>query len=132
MIYSDVTKLGMLAVLVGLAGCERQISFADDVQPILNASCVSCHDLSSEGYSSSGFSLVDYNSVMKGTTYGPVVVAESSMTSALYLVIAGKTSPEIRMPPHHDNALAEGRGAPLSQQNIETIRDWIDQGAKNN
>ena len=70
MIYSDVTKLGMLAVLVGLAGCERQISFADDVQPILNTNCVACHDLSSEGYSSSGFSLVDYNSVLgKGTAF---------------------------------------------------------------
>ena len=132
MTYVHVAKISLLAVLFSLSGCERQISFADDVQPILNASCVGCHDLASEGYATSGFSLIDYNSVMHGTKFGPVVTAESSMTSALYLVIAGKTSPEIRMPPHHDNAWAEGRGAPLSQQQIELIKDWIDQGAKNN
>ena len=132
MTYAHVAKISLLAVLFGLSGCERQISFADDVQPILNDSCIECHDLASEGYASSGFSLIDYNSVMRGTNFGPVVVAKSSMSSALYLVIASKTSPEIRMPPHHDNSLAKGRATPMSQQQIEIIRDWIDQGAKNN
>jgi len=128
----NIARFGILAVCVGLFGCDRPISFTEDVQPILKASCVECHNLSAEGYATSGFSLVDYDSVMKGTKFGPVVVPKSSVSSALYLVIASKTSPEIRMPPHHENALAEGRGTPLSEHQIEIIRDWIDEGAKNN
>ena len=46
--------------------------------------------------------------------------------------VAGKTAPEIRMPPHHDQSFATGRGGQLGAAQIETIRLWIDQGAKNN
>ena len=132
MASENFSKICFFALFVGLCGCERQISFADDVQPILLASCIECHDKSAEGYAASGFSLGDYESVMKGTNFGPVVIAKSSMSSALYLTIANMTSPEIHMPPHHDNALAEGRGTPLSKNQIEVIQTWIDQGAQNN
>ncbi len=125
-------RISFFALFFVLCGCERQISFADDVQPIFLASCVECHDNSAEGYAASGFSLSDYESVMKGTKFGPVVIASSSISSTLYLTIAGKTSPEIHMPPHHDSALAAGRGTPLSQHQIEVIQKWIDQGAQNN
>ena len=126
------SKYCFFALCIVLSGCERQISFADDVQPIFLASCIECHDKVSEGYAASGFSLDDYESVMKGTNFGPVVIANSSISSTLYLVIASKTSPEIHMPPHHENALAEGRGRPLSENQIEIIQAWIDQGARNN
>jgi hypothetical protein len=132
MASADFSKFGFFALFILISGCDRQVSFIDDVQPIFLASCVACHDKSAEGYAASGFSLGDYDSVMKGTKFGPVVIAKSSISSTLYLVIASKTSPEIHMPPHHDNALAEGRGVPLSEHQIETIRRWIDQGAKNN
>ncbi|MDH3748852.1 MAG: hypothetical protein OER97_11665 [Gammaproteobacteria bacterium] len=125
-------KVGMLALCLGLLGCERKISFADDVQPIFLANCIECHDKSAEGYATSGFSLDDYDSVMKGTNFGPVVIANSSASSALYLVVAHQTSPEIHMPPHHKAALAEGRGSALSDDQVEIIRVWIDQGALNN
>jgi len=132
MASDNFSKLGFFALWLLLSGCERQISFTDDVQPIFLASCVACHDKSAEGYASSGFSLGDYDSVMKGTKFGPVVIANSSISSTLYMVIASKTSPEIQMPPHHDNSLAEGRGKQLSEQQIEIIQSWIDQGAQNN
>ena len=73
--------------------------------------------------------MVDYDSIMKGTKFGPVVVPKSGISSTLYLVIANKTSPEIQMPPHHENSLAEGRGTPLTGDQIEVIGKWIDQGA---
>ena len=60
------------------------------------------------------------------------VVPGSRLSSTLYLVVAGKTAPEIRMPPHHDESWAEGRGAALSARQIEMIGAWIDQGAKDN
>jgi hypothetical protein len=100
--------------------------------PILQASCLECHNNTGEGVVASKFSVVDYASVMKGTSLGPVVVPGSSISSTLYRVVAGKTSPEIRMPPHHSDALAEGRGESLGAEQIEIIAGWIDQGAKDN
>ena len=132
MASDKISKIGFFVLCILLSGCDRQISFAGDIQPIFLASCIACHDTSAEGYASSGFSLGDYESVMKGTNFGPVVIANSSISSTLYLVIASKTSPEIHMPPHHDNALAEGRGTPLSEHQIGLIQAWIDQGAQNN
>ena len=129
---TSLLKLGACAFCIGLFGCERGVSFAGDVQPIMTTACVQCHDKSAEGYAASGFSLEDYDSVMKGTNLGAVVVAGSRMSSALYLVIAHKTDPAIQMPPHHDNALAEGRGVALTDEQIEMIGAWIDQGAKDN
>ncbi|MDH3266768.1 MAG: hypothetical protein OEM25_07375 [Gammaproteobacteria bacterium] len=132
MLSTHLLKVGACALCIGLSGCERGVSFADDVQPILQSSCVQCHDKSAEGYVASGFSLEDYESVMKGTNFGAVVVPNSSMSSTLYLVVAHKTDPAIHMPPHHDKALAEGRGLSLTDEQIEMIAAWIDQGAKNN
>lgn len=133
----------VIALSTQFVGCGRnQVSFAADIQPILTASCLDCHnstidedadeDVMGEGAYSSGFSVVSYDDVMKGTSLGPVVLPGSSMSSTLYLVVAGKTAPEIRMPPHHDESWAEGRGTQLSAEQIETIGAWIDQGAKNN
>lgn len=132
MAVADVLRFGIFVLFAGLVGCGRQVSFAGDVQPILVEFCIECHIQSAEGYAASGLSLRDYDSVMKGTNFGPVVIANSSLSSALYLVIAHKTAPEIHMPPHHVVALAEGRGIPLSEGQIEIIRSWIDQGALNN
>lgn len=124
--------VGTALLLAGLAGCEREVSYTADVQPIFDSYCVQCHTASGEGAAASGFVVDNYDTVMKGTNFGPVVVPGSSMSSSLYLVVASKTDPKIHMPPHHDEALAEGRGFALSRTNIETIGTWIDQGAKNN
>ena len=116
-----------------LTACGRSdVSFAADVQPILEIACLDCHNESGEGSAMSGFSVASYASIMKGTDLGPVVVAGSSISSNLYRVIAGKTDPEIRMPPHHEEAWADGRGTPLADDEIAIIAAWIDQGARNN
>ena len=133
----------LFALSLPISGCGRDtISFSDDILPILDASCLECHnsmsnaaadeDKMGEGAYTSGFSVADYAAVMKGTSLGPVVVPGSRMSSSLYLVVAGKTGPEIRMPPHHDESWAEGRGAALSARQIEMIGAWIDQGARDN
>lgn len=125
--------IGILIISIQLAGCgQAVVSFSADVQPIFATHCLECHDTVGEGIVASGFSVRDYASVMKGTNLGPVVVPGSSISSTLYLVVALKTAPEIHMPPHHWESLAEGRGSPLSKEEIETIAAWIDQGAKDN
>ncbi len=126
-------KVGVLALTVQVFGCSgSEVSFSSDVQPIFEKHCIECHGISGEGITVSGFSVRDYDGVMKGTSFGKVVVPGSSMSSTLYLVVAQKTAPEIQMPPHHRQAWAEGRGSPLSDDDVGIIQAWIDQGAKNN
>ena len=138
MTSQDILKLCMVALAFALSACERgteataTVSFTTDVQPILNRNCVECHDKAAEGVAASGLNLADYDGLMQGTRYGPMVVPDNSESSSLYLVIAQKTSPEIRMPPQHEDAFAEGRGRPLSEKEIQTIKTWIDEGALNN
>ncbi len=129
------TRMVLAAVTLvsaGLAGCEKQVSYSADIQPILDNYCIECHANTGEGEAASGFAVNDYQAVMQGTQFGPVVVPGSSMSSSLYLVVAMKTDPKIHMPPHHDESLAEGRGFALSEQNIKLIGEWIDQGAQDN
>ncbi len=127
------TVILLLAPVMLLYGCgQGTVSYADDVKPIFDRYCVSCHAGTGEGANVSEYLMTSYDEVMKGTKYGQVVVAGSRMSSSLYLVVAGKTAPEIRMPPHNDESFAQGRGVMLSADAIETIGLWIDQGAKNN
>jgi len=123
----------LLSPVMLLNACgQGDVSFSGDIQPIIAKNCISCHGEAGEGAMANAYLMTDYNGVMKGTTYGPVIVSGSRMSSSLYLVTAGKTAPQIRMPPHNDESLAEGRGPMLSAATIETIGLWIDQGAKNN
>ncbi len=129
----SMTRLALLTPVLYCVGCgQGDVSYAQDIQPLFDNYCVSCHAGSGEGAQVSEYLMTDYDNVMKGTKHGPVVVAGSRMSSALYLVVAGKTAPEIRMPPHTDESFAEGRGFMLSAGQIESIGLWIDQGAKNN
>src|SRR5210317_890482 len=122
-----------LAPAMLLSGCgQGEVSFADDINPIIEKSCISCHSGTGEGANASKYLMADYAGVIQGTKYGPVVVPGSRMSSSLYLVVAGKTAPEIRMPPHNDESFAQGRGFMLSAETIEMVGLWIDQGAKNN
>lgn len=132
MATKTILPVGIALLAAGLSACEREVSFANDVQPLLESRCIQCHSSQGEGVMASGFSVQDYDSIVRGTKFGQVVVPGSAMSSALYLVVAEKTAPEIRMPPHHDEALAEGRGRPLSEDEIAVIETWINQGAKNN
>lgn len=122
----------ILAISVFSAGCSKQISYTSDVKPILTANCLQCHDGTGEGSMKSGFNVKSYESLMKGTKLGTVIVPGKSVSSTLYRLINHKADPEIQMPPHHDVALSKEKLEPLTTKQIETIKIWIDQGAKNN
>ncbi len=124
--------IGMVALIIQLTACERDISFANDVAPILQLHCAECHSPDGEGKLTSGFDVSSYATVMQGTQLGPVIVSGSRISSTLYLLIDHKAAPEIQMPPHHLKGLPAGRGEPLTEEQIETIGLWIDQGARDN
>lgn len=124
--------LYFLAIAVFSAGCSQDVSYKNDVDPILQANCLSCHDGKGEGIEASGFSVKSYDDLMKGTRAGQVVVPGDSLSSTLYRLIDHQADPKIQMPPHHDQAVASGKMSSLSGAQINTIKAWIDQGAKNN
>ncbi len=124
--------LYFLGIAIINTGCSQQVSFQNDVNPILQENCLSCHDDKGEGVKASGFSVRTYDDLMKGTQFGKVVIPGDSLSSSLYRLIDHQADPKIQMPPHHDEALAVGKMSSLSGEQINTIKAWIDQGAKNN
>jgi hypothetical protein len=114
-----------LLIVVGIAACDkeapfRKVTYVNDVEPIVQQHCLECHAAGKEGAEKSGYLMDSYEGVMKGTKFGPVIVPDSSESSSLYLLVAGKADPSIHMP--------HGK-APLSDEQITTIRLWIDKGA---
>ena len=119
-------KVGMVFVLmIMMTGCaqEAQVSFSQHVKPILDQNCIACLQEGGEGRAVSGFSMISYADLMKGTQFGPMVIAGDSEGSNLIVLMEGRADPSISMP--------HGTAAPVRKADIETIRGWIDQGAKN-
>jgi len=110
----------------GLAGCmgESAVSYSRDVQPILQANCMSCHQPGGAGHEASGFSMATYDDLMKGTTGGAMIVPGDAEGSNLVVLMEGRADPSISMP--------HGSKKSVSKADIDTIRRWIDQGAKKN
>ncbi len=104
-------------------GAAAQVSFEEDVFPIIELRCLECHQPGGDGYEASGFDMRTYESLMKGTKNGPMIVPGSAMESNLLAVIDRRTSPEIWMP--HEKKQ-------LSKCERQAFRFWVSQGARNN
>lgn len=126
---SEMLKGGLLVglCLTSVWGCQRteepEVSYSEDVRPILEENCVECHVEGAKGYEASGFGMATYEDLMKGTKYGAVIKPGDSFTSALIMLVEGRADPSIQMP--------HGK-QPLSEEEIATLKTWIDQGAKKN
>ncbi len=114
-----MTLLVAAAIIGSGTGCSRTVTYAD-IAPMLQEKCASCHTGEQEGLVKSGFSVESYETVMQGTKLGPVIVAGSAESSSLFRMVAGKTDKAIQMPHAGDS---------LGDDQIDTIRRWIDQGA---
>jgi mono/diheme cytochrome c family protein len=130
-------RFGLAAVAVGVAAligfdvvalssqvCAADTqSFAEDVLPILKWRCAGCHEAGGEGFEKSGVDLTTYDGVMKGTRFGPMVIAGDPESSNLMWLLDWKAAPQLRMP-HNKKQ--------LSSCDRDAIRTWIREGAKNN
>jgi hypothetical protein len=116
-----LSSLGVI-LLLALAGCatQQRISYQRDVTPIIETKCLECHlPPAGAGYLTSGLSMESYESLMKGTIYGPVIVPRDSRHSILNMVVEGRLNASMRAP------------YPLTAEEIAILRLWVDQGAKN-
>jgi hypothetical protein len=102
-----------------------EVSFKNDVQPILHDYCVSCHSPGGKGYVKSGLDLTSYEGLMKGTKFGKVVIPGNSDASTFTKLLTG-TNKGLKMP-----AGLNASGT-LDRQYILILRKWVKQGAKNN
>jgi hypothetical protein len=110
-----------------LSACQsgHSVSYRGDVYPILEKNCLECHSPpSGEGYRAVGFAMTSYESLMRGTVYGPVIKPGDSQCSVLMMLVEGRADETLRMPHDADE--------PLAQEDIAALRSWIAQGAKNN
>lgn len=94
---------------------SQPVSYHLDVQPILMSECGSCHG------GQGGLWIDRYELVMRGGASGAVVVPGKPDESELYLRITGQSTPAMPL-----------NSPPLSQSEINTIRDWIAEGAPKN
>jgi len=109
---------------------SQDVSFSSQVQPIFTSSCAlsGCHSGSNPTGGQDLSAGKAYNNIVsKASTEVPGyfrVKPFSSDSSYLYMKITGDSRiTGVRMP---------NGGAPLSQSNIQTIKNWIDEGAQNN
>ena len=97
------------------------VTYATDIKPIFEASCVKCHTAGKKP--KAHLALDTLEGVLKGSHDGKVVKPGNSARSDLVLSIAHVGDPDGFMP--------KGKGAKkLSDEQIGLIRAWIDQGAK--
>lgn len=125
-ITSTFAKLAVSSLLpLAMIACssEPEISYAQDVKPVLDKNCLECHQENGAGTLASGFDMSSFDGLMKGTHHGPMVIPGDPEGSNLIVLIEGRADPSISMPHGKDS---------ISDTDIQMIRSWVSQGAKNN
>jgi hypothetical protein len=100
----------------------REISYSKDVAPILDKFCATCHN-EDEDHPSQLF-MDSYESLMKGGKHGASVKPGSAKESLLLQKMDAEPPFGKKMPPSK-------KLIPTDEQ-VEVLGQWIDQGAKKN
>lgn len=112
------------AAAFAAAGCTPSgVSYSKDVQPILAKNCSECHSSGKEGFVASGLDTTSYEALMRGGKFGPLVKPGDALSSTLNMLVEGRAHASLRMP--------HGREK-LPDKDIETLKAWVNEGAKNN
>ena len=106
-----------------VCAAPARVSFSEEVLPLLKFRCSACHLPGGEGYEKSGFDISNYQTLMKGTKYGAMIVPGDSDSSSLMRQLDWRVGAEIRMPHNRKQ---------LSTCDRDVIRTWIQQGAQDN
>jgi hypothetical protein len=108
----DITKLPPPST-------KKDLTYAKDIKPLFEKSCFKCHGTEKQ---KGKLRLDSLEAVKKGGEDGEVIVVGKSEKSPLVHAVAA-LDPDMTMPP-------EGKGDPLTKEQVGLIRAWIDQGAK--
>ena len=111
-----------LSISAGTAA-SAAVDFNRDVRPILNQHCTACHG----GVKQAGnisFTQRD-KALTSGKSGKPTVVAGKPSESELLHRVLLPDGDEDRMPPTEN-----GKGRPLNESEIATLRQWIAEGAQ--
>ena len=115
--------LTILGLTLGLTGyyfflTDEPVDYNAEIKPIINQKCISCHGgVNKKG----GFSLLFREEALAPTASGkPAIIPGDAKNSDMILRLHHKDLEE-RMPYKED---------PLSEQEIELLTRWIDEGAK--
>ncbi len=98
------------------------IDFEKNVLPILQEKCWSCHS-SRIKEPDAGLLLDTPQNILNGTEYGPVISKSDAKNSILIERIEMDPNKRGIMPP-------KGKGEPCSPEEIQIIKDWINEGAQ--
>jgi hypothetical protein len=116
--------IGLLVPGASAPAQERpSVSFSRDVVPILNLHCTSCHSPRNDWWKSLAgeLDLSSYGGLMKGGEHG-AVIAPGRPAASMLLARITQRDEGTRMP---------FLGKPLSAEDVQTIRQWVTDGAKN-
>ncbi len=101
-----------LGLLVALSAEGEPVAFRADVAPLLQKKCLLCH---AGERAKGGLDLTTRAKAIEGGANGPALAPGKAAASKLFKMVA-----DGKMPPKN----------PLSASEIETLRRWIDEGAK--
>lgn len=125
--YVIAAAAALFAALSGgttfAADTAKQPSFKEDVLPIFQQHCTKCHAPDQLGYQAIGLDLSSYRGVMAGSRHGPAVIPRQPQLGSMMKALNWKKDYYVHMP---------AMGHELPQKDLETIRTWIADGAKNN
>ena len=101
------------------ASAKKDLTFEKDIHPIFQKSCVKCHGPEKQ---KAKLRLDTLEATLKGGENGDCISKGNSAKSTLVHTIA-RLDPDAAMPP-------DGKGDPLTKEQVGIVRAWIDQGAK--
>ncbi len=107
-----------LSLLALSLGALPAVEFETDILPIFEAKCSKCH---MDGSSKGGVSL-DLDRIGRDIGAGKAIVPGDADGSDLFEVVSLPEDDGDRMPP-------EGKGRPLSENELKTLKEWIMAGA---
>jgi mono/diheme cytochrome c family protein len=105
------------------ASAAKDVTYAKDIKPIFEKSCIKCHGPEKQ---KGKLRLDSLQAALKGGEDGKVVLPGDSAGSILVHNVAHVGDEDEYMPPP-DN---KDKIPPLTPEQIGLIRAWIDQGAK--
>jgi uncharacterized membrane protein len=105
------------------AADKKGVTYATDIKPIFEKSCVKCHGAEKP---KAKLRLDNLEGALKGGENGKVIEPGKSADSVMVHNIAWLGEEDYWMPPKDNKA----KIAPLTKEEIGLVRAWIDQGAK--